>query len=286
MRATNSAREERIHRARGVAIENECDRRRIELQGRGQHRAGACPKCGGDDRFSINTVKQVFRCPQCNEKGGDIIAMVMGLDDCDFDAAITTLVGDPQQQRSNGHDKGGAARSRPTATWIYRDADDKPYLKVERFDEPNGKKSYPQWRWDGARWAKGKPTGPKIPYRLPELLDSDHSEPVYLCEGEKCADAVAGLGFAATSASEGAGKWTPRGGYARIMLSLNIAMQECDGGFRDAVERSHRTSDEAARPPRPDERRASRQHEQGGRGPEHDTVHHFQIDRGPGTDDR
>jgi hypothetical protein len=31
--------------------------------------------------------------------------------------------------------------------------------------------------------------GAKIPYRLPELLDSDRSEPVYICEGEKCADA-------------------------------------------------------------------------------------------------
>jgi hypothetical protein len=189
-----------------MAIEDECTRRGIKLIGRGQHRAGPCPQCAGKDRFSINTVKQLFRCRQCNEKGGDIITMVMWLDACDFDAAITTLVGEPQQGRSNGHDKGG--RSRPTATWIYRDADDKPYLKIERFDEPNGKKSYPQSRWDGSRWVKGAPKGPKIPYRLPELLDSDRTEPVWITEGEKCADAVGGLGLAATSASEGAGKWT------------------------------------------------------------------------------
>jgi hypothetical protein len=208
MRATNSAREEWVHRARGVAIEDECTRRGIKLRGRGQHQSGPCPQCGGEDRFSINTANQVFRCRQCNETGGDVITMVMWLDGCEFDAAITTLVGEPPQQRSNGHDKSSAARSRSTGTWIYRDADAKPYLKVERFDEPNGKKSYPQSRWDGSRWVKGKPTGPKIPYRLPELLDSDRTEPVYICEGEKCADAVAGLGLTATSASEGAGKWT------------------------------------------------------------------------------
>jgi hypothetical protein len=57
-------------------------------------------------------------------------------------------------------------------------------------------------------WLKGKPQGPKLPYRLPELLDSDRMEPLYVCESEKCADAVAGLGLFATSASEGAGKWS------------------------------------------------------------------------------
>ena len=33
-----------------------------------------------------------------------------------------------------------------------------------------GKKQYPQYHWDGNGWAKGKPDGPKIPYRLPELI--------------------------------------------------------------------------------------------------------------------
>jgi len=33
--------------------------------------------------------------------------------------------------------------------------------------------------------------------------------PVFICEGEKCADSVAAAGFVATTNSEGAGKWTP-----------------------------------------------------------------------------
>ena len=154
-------------------------------------------------------MKQVFRCRHCNEKGGDVIAMAMWLEGCDFDAAVTALAGDPPEQRVNGQDTSGAGRSGPTATWIYRDASEKPYLKVDRIDEPNGKKNYPQSHWDGERWVKGKPKGLKIPYRLPELLDGDSTEPVWITEGEKCADAVARLGLTATSASEGAGKWTP-----------------------------------------------------------------------------
>ena len=59
-----------------------------------------------------------------------------------------------------------------------------------------------------ASGAKGKPQGPKIPYRLPEMLAAVHDK-VFICEGEKDADTLTNLRYAATSASEGAGKWAP-----------------------------------------------------------------------------
>ena len=91
--------------------------------------------------------------------------------------------------------------------WVYKTEDGTPYLRVERV-ERNGGKIYPQSHWNGSGWDKGKPAGPKIPYRLPELVAAP-GEPTFICEGEKCADAVANLGWLATSASEGAGKWKP-----------------------------------------------------------------------------
>ena len=191
-----------IDRARAVRIEDECTRRGIKLKGQIE-RTGPCPVCGGHDRFAINTKKQVWNCRGCS-KGGDVISLVQHIDACDFDQAVTTLAGEPPK-KSNGR---GNGKSRYVGTWIYHDADGNPYLKVERFDKPDGTKVYPQYHWNGTRWIKGKPEGPKIPYRLPELLDSDRTEPVYIFEGEKCADAAAKLGLAATSASEGAGKWT------------------------------------------------------------------------------
>ena len=93
-------------------------------------------------------------------------------------------------------------------SWVYHRADGTPYLRVQRYDRPDGSKSYPQSQWNGADWAQGKPPGGKIPYRLPELAKAPGRE-VFICEGEKCADAVAKLGYLATTASEGAGKWTP-----------------------------------------------------------------------------
>jgi hypothetical protein len=100
-----------------------------------------------------------------------------------------------------------ASGARCIAEYIYHDQE-KPYLKVRRLELADGSKSYPQSHWHCQQWVAGKPKGPKIPYRLPELLDSDRTEPVYIVEGEKCADAVRGLGLCATTASEGAGKWT------------------------------------------------------------------------------
>jgi putative DNA primase/helicase len=90
------------------------------------------------------------------------------------------------------------------AEYIYKQTDGAPYLRVRKYNDENGGKQFPQAHWDGAQWQKGKPQGPKVPYRLPELIASAVSTPAYLTEGEKDADALAKLGFVATTASEGA----------------------------------------------------------------------------------
>jgi hypothetical protein len=91
---------------------------------------------------------------------------------------------------------------------IYRQADGTPYLRVQKYKDQNGKKQYPQAHWDGKNWLKGKPDGPKIPFRLPELAAAPLTTVVYFVEGEKDADNLAKLGFIATTASEGAAaKW-------------------------------------------------------------------------------
>ena len=34
---------------------------------------GPCPACGGNDRFGVNVIKNIWNCRQC-AKGGDVIA--------------------------------------------------------------------------------------------------------------------------------------------------------------------------------------------------------------------
>jgi hypothetical protein len=93
-------------------------------------------------------------------------------------------------------------------------------LLVEKKSPPPSKKrpQFPQYHWTGSQWESGKPDGPKIPYRLPELLAAQAAAPtpVHIPEGEKDADTLAALGLIATTNSEGAtpvkakiGKWTP-----------------------------------------------------------------------------
>lgn len=90
--------------------------------------------------------------------------------------------------------------------YIYKQADGTPYLKVTRVGYGSGKRFY-QSRWDVAGWRKGAPTGPKIPYRLPEMLGAVH-DTVFFVEGEKDADNLARRGFVATTCPAGANGWS------------------------------------------------------------------------------
>jgi Protein of unknown function (DUF3631) len=113
----------------------------------------------------------------------------------------------------NGKAGNGSGRSWATISeHVYRDERGDPHLRVCRqFD--GRRKQYPQSHWNGSAWVHGKPKGPKIPYRLPEIMAAPPGAPVLVVEGEKCADALAKLGFVATCNSEGADngngtKWT------------------------------------------------------------------------------
>jgi hypothetical protein len=120
-----------------------------------------------------------------------------------------------RKKNGNGNGNGGGIKTL-VAEYVYGTADSKPYLKVKKFvsDEldKNGKpkKSFYQEHWDSKGWVAGKPAGPKIPFRLPELIASQISIPVFLCEGEKDALALAAIGLIATAVSEGASaEWDP-----------------------------------------------------------------------------
>jgi hypothetical protein len=83
--------------AKAVRVEDEIARRGIRLVGRGQERCGPCPVCGGRDRFSINTSKQVFHCRACS-KGGDVVDLVQHLDGVGFRTAVQTLAGTTERK--------------------------------------------------------------------------------------------------------------------------------------------------------------------------------------------
>jgi hypothetical protein len=85
--------------ARSARIEDELSRRGIKLSVGTVERCGACPVCGGTDRFSINTKKQVWNCRGC-AIGGDVIALVRHLDGLSFKEAVRLLTGHVPPQKS------------------------------------------------------------------------------------------------------------------------------------------------------------------------------------------
>jgi DNA polymerase len=111
---------------------------------------------------------------------------------------------DGADRHGNGYASGEREWGRNVGEYIYRDENGAPYLRAVR----TSAKQFPQYHWENGRWVKGKPAGPKIPYRLPELRAAAPATAVFICEGEKDADNVAALGLIATTNSEGAGKWT------------------------------------------------------------------------------
>jgi len=92
----------------------------------------------------------------------------------------------------------------PADFYDYRDRHGRLLFQVVRY-RPKGSR---QRRPEGSgRWAWNLNGVPRVLYRLPELSAGDDTAWVFVVEGEKDADALAGLGLLATTNPGGAGKW-------------------------------------------------------------------------------
>ena len=186
---------------------------------------GACPRCGGEDRFSVSTKsgKQVFNCRGCGAKG-DAIALTQFLDGCDFEHAVEKLTGQPKPERPkpkpNGHAPGDKL-GKLVAEYPYVDESDELLFQVVRFDpkafrqrRPNGHGGW-IWNVDGVRM---------VPFHLPQLLEAVASEhPVVVVEGEKDVLTAAQLGLVATTSPGGVGKgW--RAEYDRHFAAADVVV--------------------------------------------------------------
>ena len=123
---------EHVERARSVLIERIIEKRGIKLHGR-IDRTGPCPICGGTDRFSINTAKQVFNCRGCGI-GGDVIKLIEHIDGVDFVTACNTLAG--PAPKANGKDY-ARPRQIVVAEFRYHDERENVLFVVERREYKN-----------------------------------------------------------------------------------------------------------------------------------------------------
>ena len=87
-----------------------------------------------------------------------------------------------------------------SAEWTYHDGHFEPAILVLRWDHSDGTKSIRPVSRTHDGWIIGALPKDRPLYHLPELSEAQR---VYVCEGEKAADAVRALGLTATTSSGG-----------------------------------------------------------------------------------
>jgi len=103
---------------------------------------------------------------------------------------------------------------KPSATWRYDNAEGQPVGFVIRWDKATGKDVRPVSRTADGRWTIGGMMEPRPLYGLPDLLHAPAGSRVYVCEGEKAADAARAVGLIATTSAHGSksaskADWSP-----------------------------------------------------------------------------
>lgn len=100
---------------------------------------------------------------------------------------------------------GVSSRPKMVKTYDYYNADGSHAYQVCRFEPKTFRQRH---RVGNGDWKWGLDGITPVLYRLPEVLEAVAAERrIFLVEGEKDADAMAELGYAATTAPMGAGKW-------------------------------------------------------------------------------
>lgn len=127
---------------------------------------------------------------------------------CDTDKVLAALGLTWPDLSPNGSVPSSNGTSKPTivATYDYTDEQGGLLYQAVRYQPKNFRQRQPDGK-GGWIWSVTKPPVRKVLYRLPELVAADPAEWVYLVEGEKDADNVAGLGLVATTNVGGAKKW-------------------------------------------------------------------------------
>jgi len=110
------------------------------------------------------------------------------------------------------------------ATWAYHDAEGEVVGMIVRWDTADDKDIRPVSR-TAQGWVIAGMAEPRPLYRLPELLGRP-DERVYVCEGEKAADAAATIDLLATTSAHGSKNaektdWTPLAGRRVVILPDN-----------------------------------------------------------------
>jgi hypothetical protein len=125
------------------------------------------------------------------------------------------------------------------AEWIYKDARGNPVHKTVRFDKLDAqgnpikdeygknKKTFRQYHWKDNKWVNGLNNIELLPYNL-EMIEKHPT--IFLCEGEKAAEAGISMGLPCTTFAMGAGSWKEYYGHYFKGKNVIIITDNDDAG--------------------------------------------------------
>jgi hypothetical protein len=132
----------------------------------------------------------------------------------------------------------------PSQHFIYTDRDGNRLLRVTRSQD----KRFYQNTWDGKRWVKGGLKEAPL-FNAPALAAAKAGSLVFVVEGEKCAQHLVDRGQLATTAPEGAGKFSKVGrDWLDLLLPLGVAILPDNDrpGYSHALQVAERLQKELA----------------------------------------
>lgn len=109
------------------------------------------------------------------------------------------------------------AKRRIAKTYDYTDEDGKTLHQTVRFEPKN----FSQRHLENNKWVWNLHCR-RVLYHLPEIVKLEPGATVYLCEGEKSADAIRALGVVATTNAMGAGHWHKS--YSETLRGLRVVI--------------------------------------------------------------
>ncbi len=112
--------------------------------------------------------------------------------------------------------------------YFYPSRDGQLLVKVTRVDRGTGSKDFIQFHWDGQRWVKGltPETKAQMPiYRYREVQQAIAAgQPIWMVEGEGCADALWNIGIPATTTLGGSKKYRSYGNYSEDLKDARLVL--------------------------------------------------------------
>jgi len=155
---------------------------------------------------NVDDERGIWYCNDCGE-GGSVIDWMMKEQGIDAKAALEQLSGEytPLPQKLTGGHSGAnnTAKAKMIKAYDYTDETGSLLFQVCRFEPKDFRQRAPDgkggwiYKLDGVR---------RVLYNLPRVVAADF---LFICEGEKDADALNALGMVATTNCGGAKKWDP-----------------------------------------------------------------------------